>query len=332
MIAASIWLDTADLKGTSFLVHAVADWGPRVVRILAAFAIFSLVFWNTDREAFGRIYQASDARFSLSFGLAHLALAFVFWRISSVLFGARPSDSLVWTWVICGVLTVTCAALTFLSASLWIKIVRSLRDMLIFGAGAALGAALVDSVSGFLWRPASSATFSAVRTILRLFLTNPISDAATLTIGGPKFSVFISPQCSGIEGIGLMLAFGCAWLWFFRREYRFPRALLLIPVGIGAIWLANAVRIAVLVLIGEAGAERIALGGFHSQAGWIAFLAVALAFSAGSRRLRWLCVAGPAPGPSRIVCACIESSGTLSHAASGDLGGGTRGPGSQRRF
>jgi exosortase E/protease (VPEID-CTERM system) len=128
-----------------------------------------------------------------------------------------------------------------------------------------------------------------VRWILRGLIANLVQDPATLTIGGPKFSVFIAPECSGLEGVGLMFAFGCAWLWFFRREYRYPQAFLLVPVGMGAIWLANAVRIAALVLIGEAGAERIAAGGFHSQAGWIVFLGVALAFAAGSLRIPWLC-------------------------------------------
>jgi len=47
-----------------------------------------------------------------------------------------------------------------------------------------------------------------------------------------------------------------------------------------------------LILIGDAGATRIALGGFHSQAGWIAFNAVALGFSLAARRLPWLTSTG----------------------------------------
>ena len=49
-------------------------------------------------------------------------------------------------------------------------------------------------------------------------------------------------------------------------------------------YLLNAVRIAALVLIGSAGAREIAVGGFHSQAGWIAFNVVALGFSVAARR------------------------------------------------
>jgi exosortase E/protease (VPEID-CTERM system) len=53
------------------------------------------------------------------------------------------------------------------------------------------------------------------------------------------------------------------------------------------IWLSNAVRIAALILIGVAGAPSVAEGGFHSQAGWIAFNCVALSFVVLAGRLPW---------------------------------------------
>jgi exosortase E/protease (VPEID-CTERM system) len=85
-----------------------------------------------------------------------------------------------------------------------------------------------------------------------------------------------------------MLLFGVLWLWFFRADFRFPRALLLIPFGISLIFLLNAVRIATLILIGDAGAPAVATGGFHSQAGWIAFNGVALGFACVAHRVPWL--------------------------------------------
>jgi len=42
-----------------------------------------------------------------------------------------------------------------------------------------------------------------------------------------------------------------------------------------------------LVLIGNAGARQIALGGFHSQAGWIAFSAVGVGFCLVIQRVPW---------------------------------------------
>ena len=61
---------------------------------------------------------------------------------------------------------------------------------------------------------------------------------------------------------------------------RFPRASSSYPRAFLAIWLANGVRIAALVAIGASISESVALGGFHSQAGWLAFNFVALAVMA----------------------------------------------------
>jgi exosortase E/protease (VPEID-CTERM system) len=53
-------------------------------------------------------------------------------------------------------------------------------------------------------------------------------------------------------------------------------------------WVLNVLRITALILIGNAGAPEIAIGGFHSQAGWIGFNGAALAFALAARRLPWL--------------------------------------------
>ncbi len=98
----------------------------------------------------------------------------------------------------------------------------------------------------------------------------------------------ISEQCSGLEGVGLMLAFCATWLWYFRREYRFPRALIIVPVALLVAFALNVVRIAALVAIGDAGYPSVAMVGFHSQAGWIAFNSVALAVAVLAKRSSWM--------------------------------------------
>jgi exosortase E/protease (VPEID-CTERM system) len=57
-----------------------------------------------------------------------------------------------------------------------------------------------------------------------------------------------------------------------------------VPIGIVTIFGLNAVRIALLLLIGHAGYPDVALFGFHSQAGWIAFIIGAGAVALLSRR------------------------------------------------
>ena len=96
----------------------------------------------------------------------------------------------------------------------------------------------------------------------------------------------VSRQCSGLEGIGLILAFLSIYLWLFRST-RFPAALALLPLGAVAVWSLNAVRIAGLIVIGSSGWPDVALGGFHSQAGWLAFNGVGLGVAAMTLHSGW---------------------------------------------
>ena len=73
----------------------------------------------------------------------------------------------------------------------------------------------------------------------------------------------------------------------FRKDLRFPQALLLIPLGTVVIWSCNVLRIVLLVIVGASGRPDVALGGFHSQAGWLGFNIVGLGLVAISRRF-WL--------------------------------------------
>ena len=82
-----------------------------------------------------------------------------------------------------------------------------------------------------------------------------------------------------------MVLFVGAYLWLFRRSLRFPRAFLLLPSAFLAVWLVNAVRMAVLVLFGTYVSPEIAMGGFHSQVGWLGFIGVALGMVAVTQRM-----------------------------------------------
>jgi exosortase E/protease (VPEID-CTERM system) len=75
---------------------------------------------------------------------------------------------------------------------------------------------------------------------------------------------------------------------------RFPNALLLIPVALGVVWLANSLRIAALIAVGARYSADVALGGFHSKAGWLMFCALALGIVALARRSPFLAQRLPA--------------------------------------
>jgi len=136
-----------------------------------------------------------------------------------------------------------------------------------------------------LWEPLAGLTFALVSLLLRPFMAL-YSDPATRTLGTPHFMVQIADACSGLEGIGLMLVFCTAYLWFCRTQYRFPKVLTIVPVGVLTVYGLNVLRIAILVLIGDAGYTKAAVLGFHSLAGWVGFNVTALGVVILARHLK----------------------------------------------
>jgi exosortase E/protease (VPEID-CTERM system) len=174
------------------------------------------------------------------------------------------------------------------------------EHLALLGAALAGGAAVASGrVARELWKPLADATFWLVERLLGVLYPHVVSVPSELTLGTPAFQVEIAPQCSGYEGIALILVFLAVYLWLFRHELRFPHALLLVPVGMLAIWLANILRITLLIAIGTSVSAGVALGGFHSQAGWLFFLAVSLGLMAASHRVR-LFTTRAAPAPDAI--------------------------------
>ncbi|MCK5746570.1 MAG: exosortase E/protease, VPEID-CTERM system, partial [Oricola sp.] len=69
------------------------------------------------------------------------------------------------------------------------------------------------------------------------------------------------------------------------RALKFPNVFLVLPAAVAAIWILNAVRIALLVSLGAHVSPEIAVTGFHSQAGWMMFLIVTIAIMAATHRI-----------------------------------------------
>ena len=210
--------------------------------------------------------------------------------LSSLLFGGRDpgGNLLVLAWLAAGICGIATGVAFFIPPKPLRELVGSAGTAWAYAIAAALVTPSLAIASKRLWKPATALTFELVRVLVGPFVSSVITNPATKTIGTHKFRVEIEPACSGLEGVGLMLIFSVMWLWFFRNDYKFPRALLLIPIGLSVMFLLNAVRIAALILIGDAGARAVAIGGFHSQAGWIAFNGVALSLACVAHRVPWL--------------------------------------------
>jgi exosortase E/protease (VPEID-CTERM system) len=289
IVCLSIWLDAADLFNKSAATTAAGHVAPWVVRFLLVFAtcVAALAIGRQRSELAAIARQSGGQSWKWPAGMGHAAAMALFVIFSHLLFATpvrgTEADVLLGAWVSAGISTVILLALFANPISLWVAIALRLRRALIYASAAGFAVCFGMTLNSRLWQSTAALTFRLVRLILSCFLRDIVADPVSHTIGTSRFQVEIAPQCSGLEGIGLVLVFVALWLVFFRRDFRFPASLVLLPIGAIAVFGMNAVRIAGLILIGNAGAPGIALGGFHSQAGWISFIAVALAVCGGSQ-------------------------------------------------
>lgn len=205
--------------------------------------------------------------FSLSSGEGGAGM-FLLWSLVIAIFGA--------TWL---------AAV--LPPRLWLQTLlhtRSLLLMLFMAAGFTIWLSYAIDA---LWPPLAGASLYLTNQLLHLYFKETYVNAPQLEVGTPTFHIQILPGCSGYEGMGLMAMLTVAYLWLRRRELYMQRAWWLVPGGMLAIWLANSVRLALLVAIGTLVSPQIALRGFHSQAGWIAFSIISVGLVALAERLGW---------------------------------------------
>jgi exosortase E/protease (VPEID-CTERM system) len=244
------------------------------------------------------------------FLLGHLAgFAGLAWLTAQILEGGVRSSPYPGAWALAW-LFVAGTTLAFWGAAvllpaLWLSLAR--RWWRVLAAALALGGATwgLGRLTENLWEPLGRSTLWSVHELLRLVTPDTVYQPADLAVGTSSFWVEIAPACSGYEGIGLICGFLGVYLWCCRRDLRFPHAFLLLPLGTALVWLTNVLRIAALVTIGTWVSSAVALGGFHSQAGWLAFSAVALGLVAVTRYAR-LFARSPSPpapesGPSAVA-------------------------------
>jgi exosortase E/protease (VPEID-CTERM system) len=221
----------------------------------------------------------------------HVCLLLPFAVLSAGLYSGSlplPFAVVAVAWHACALAAAVALIAAAAPLNLWIGAVTRTGILPLYALIAALAAVLAIQLSQRLWEPTAALTFRLVLLTLRPLLPALQSNFSTLTLTTDHFAVTVSEQCSGLEGIGLMLAFCATWLWYFRHEYRFPRALIIVPVAVLLAFILNVLRIAALVAIGDAGYPSVAMVGFHSQAGWIAFNLVALGVAMMARRSSWM--------------------------------------------
>ncbi len=286
LLLITLRLDNAALAGQSGLLGLIGSQGALILRAAVLFPLLLATFALLRHRH--QLATTTPPPLHRPFLAGHFAALALFAALATSLYFGSPSSPAALVWLLSGGAAILLGALAFLPLTIWKSLFLITRRLWLLCLALTLAVCFGAAPSRQLWPLAAHATFFLVSTLLRLTGNSVVSLPASLILGTSRFSVEIAPQCSGLEGMGLMLAFGITWLILFRRECRFPHALLLLPIGLVAMFLLNAVRIFALILIGDAGAEQLALGGFHSQAGWIIFILVAAAFSAVALHVPWL--------------------------------------------
>ncbi|MDD5297711.1 MAG: exosortase E/protease, VPEID-CTERM system [Rhodocyclaceae bacterium] len=309
LLGLSLRFDTASLSGDDSWWTRFAGNLPQVLRIGLAFigALF-LLLAPRGSGIVDAARQSAESHGWLRRLALHLLVFGAFSWATLALFGSaehghRLPGLAVGGWFSLGMLSCLLWLSAAAPARFWFRLASDERWPLAVAALAGFLAWVFGLAAELFWKPLAEGTFWLSYQLLRPLYPDALYDLSGYSLGTPGFMVNIAPQCSGYEGIGLVLVFLALYLWLFRAEIRFPQAFLLFPVGALAIWLANALRITLLIALGSSFSKEVALGGFHSQAGWIAFIAIALGLIFAMRRLHLFtkedAVAPPAP-PSSV--------------------------------
>ncbi len=218
--------------------------------------------------------------------LLHTLFAAAFTYVTSVTFRSQAPTGAPALWVLLWTILGTGVALSLLMAIVgnWRWLFRTLARIAALGSIFGILSLIVGTLTSKLWPPLARATFFVVAALFKSFGLEMDVNPAALTIDLEGFAVEIAPMCSGLEGIGLYVVLMSGFLYQLRERFRFPRAFLLLPLGVVLVWFGNALRIAALMLVGSRVDPDIAQGSFHSKAGWVFFAIITLSIAAAARK------------------------------------------------
>lgn len=293
LLLLTIRYDAAYATRSSQWIRLLMDHVSAVPQVLAVVLTATLIFGGSQIAAAWKSVSVRvlEHRGWLGWLAVHLICFICFGLVTHYVLEVNQTASGAWYafWLISSGVTALswCAAVVHPSAwpGVFVSLSRPVGAGFLVGLGAWAGGLWARQH----WGPLASATFSSVTVLLKISGVEVVQNLSELMIGTSRFSVRIAPQCSGYEGMGLAIVFVGTYLWWCRADHYFPRSLLLIPASIALMFVANSLRIAALIMIGHFGWEEFAVGGFHSQAGWLAFNVVTLGLLVCARLSPYLC-------------------------------------------
>lgn len=281
----SLWVDTSRLIGPGLGLVAKG--------LIVAAGIFALIVFSG-----GKFSSPPISRFHKRSVFSHVSPVRLLIHAMAALslFGAtfylrHVGDSLtlipITLWSAALAATLLSAFGVAVSYGSMLGWVRHFLVPLLVSMGLGYGLMVAIEHSGGFWQAVSQWTFMVSATGLEWLNQSVYVEAEAMLLGTDSFIVHIAPSCSGIEGMIINLAMSALFVLLHHRYLRLPRAFILIPIALGLSFLANCLRIVLLIIIGTHVSETLAVEGFHSVAGWL--MAVALAFFVvfGLGSLKW---------------------------------------------
>lgn len=281
-LAISYAVDARDLLGPAGLLPMLGQIGAFAPLPFIFVAAVFVTGGSTVRARLRRLsaYRQQRSR-SLVYAVFHLLAAI---GMVALAFKVRDHDHLalpaVRSWLALWFAMVI-ATLVTLVLALWnldtlFDALRGLRREFGLGLLIAVLAWAAGLLAQALWEPLAWLTLELVHALLTQIASDPVASIEQALVGTSRFYVTVAPVCSGVEGIGLMLTFVGAYLYIQRSELKWPRSFWLLPLATLLVWLLNVVRVTALIAVGTWYSPAVALGGFHSKAGWVFFTLIAL--------------------------------------------------------
>jgi exosortase E/protease (VPEID-CTERM system) len=290
----SIRFDTGTVsQGHGGWGHLIARYFRFVPQVgLVAVLACILMCWVWLRDELRRELSVTRARSIVAPVVAHLALCSLFtgltWKVLEGEIDAGPMP-LAWVagWAAAGLAMLATWCWAVLPPRFWGIVVRKGAPMIVLGLTYAVVAVFVARYSGKSWRFLAEPTLWASSQLLNFIYSDVVCNRATFELGTTRFHVSIAAACAGYQGIGLTLMTVGFFLVAWRPRLRFPQALLLLPIGVVAMGTSNIIRITAMIALGTSISPQVALGGFHSQVGWLMFIVVMVCLVLMADRLRF---------------------------------------------
>lgn len=248
-------------------------------RLLLLGGALFLFFTRTRLSAHFQSFRSTTTGYARTRAILVQILSFCVAIVLAVPVFTTPFPWTGWEWpVTLAWFTAMVAAMGFAlialaPATFWRQLVREERNafvgsVVIVGACALVWRYGLASAEDMLWSTElATMTLNASHALLSLGFTEVELDPDRANLGVHAFRVHIAPECSGIEGMALLLTIVFVYLYTFRKDLRFPRALILPVLAVPLSLSLNVVRIAALVSIGATLSPRLALQGFHIYGG-----------------------------------------------------------------